>query len=207
MLFRTCIDLPTSSFHCLFCHGYEQRNSVSSGVLAFDDTTPIPFDLHASRNAAQLTKSVTIYTHGNTSRVSEIQVSLGSVAPDTIDNRRITKFVLGPNKTGLTIHFKDGSSKYEAFLSYSPKSTLKSDFLAKQLGLKTTQEGDLMVKPPFGETSLRGCFAAGDNSSLSKTIPNAVNTGSNSAVGAASYVQSRMYGQGSLGEHLEMMLE
>lgn len=189
----------------MFCHGYEQRDSLSSGVLAIDDVAVLPFALNVSRNAAQLTKSVTIYTHGNASHAAVIRAAVGSVAPVTVDSRRITKFVLGPNEIGLTIHFEDGSSKYEALLSHKPKSKLKSDFLAQQLGLEITPQGDLKVKPPFGETTLRGCFAAGDNSSFLKTSPNAVYAGSNSAAGVASHVQSRMYGQKSLSEYLEMM--
>ncbi|KAI0003441.1 FAD/NAD(P)-binding domain-containing protein [Xylariaceae sp. FL0662B] len=192
-----------SIFHCLFCHGYEQRGSSSSGVLAINDVAPVPIALHVARNAAQLTKSVTVYTNGDTSRAADIQAAVGPAGPFTVDNRRIAKFVLGPNQIGLTIHFEDGSTKNEAFLSHKPLSKLKSDFLAKQLELETTPQGDLKVSPPFGETSLRGCFAAGDNASLLKSTPNAVNAGANSAVGATSHVQGSMYGQINFREALE----
>ncbi|TVY27407.1 Thioredoxin reductase [Lachnellula hyalina] len=206
------VDIPgfdecwgRSIFHCLFCHGYEQRGSASSGVLAIGDVAPVPLALHVSRNAAQLTKSVTIYTNGDASRAAEIQAGIGSVAPFTVDSRRITKFVLGPNQIGLTMCFEDGSSKEEAFLSHKPKSKIKSSFLAEQLGLELTPQGDLKVNPPFGDTNLSGCFAAGDNSSFLKTSPNAVNSGANSAAGTASHVQSRLYGQESLGEFMQKM--
>ncbi|KAI0817181.1 FAD/NAD(P)-binding domain-containing protein [Xylaria sp. FL0064] len=179
-----------SIFHCLFCHGYEQRGSESSGILAINDLAP-------------MTKSVTIYTHGNAASAAEIQKAIGPMAPFTVDSRRITKFELGANELGITIHFEDGSSKKEAFLGHKPKSALKSSFLAEQLDLGITAQGDLEVKPPFGETTLGGCFAAGDNSSFLKITPNAVNAGANSAAGVASHVQSRMYGQKSLSEFMQ----
>lgn len=206
------VDIPgfdecwgRSIFHCLFCHGYEQRGSPSSGVLAIDDVAPVPLSLHVSRNAAQLTKSVTIYTNGNASQAAELEAAKGPTAPFVVDSRRITKFELGPNETGITIHFEDGSTKEEAFLSHKPKSKIKSSFLAEQLGLEMTPQGDIKVNPPFGETNVSGCFAAGDNSSFLKTSPNAVNAGANSAAGTASHVQSRLYGQQSLGEFMRKM--
>ncbi|KAH8773848.1 thioredoxin reductase glit-like protein [Diaporthe sp. PMI_573] len=192
-----------SIFHCLFCHGYEQRGSASAGVLAIDDAAPLPIALHVSRNAAQLVKSVTIYTNGDTSQVDTLQAAIGPKAPMTVDSRRITKFVLGPDKIGLTLHFEDGTTKDEAFLSHKPKSKLKSSELAEQLGLEITPQGDIKANPPFGETSLSGCFAAGDNASFLKTTPNALNTGANSAAGTASHVQSRKYGHKSLSEFMQ----
>ncbi|KAI0891916.1 FAD/NAD(P)-binding domain-containing protein [Annulohypoxylon nitens] len=194
-----------SIYHCLFCHGYEQRGSESSGVLAINDVAPIPIALHVTRNAARFTKLVTIYTNGDTSKIDEFKAAIGLNAPFTVDSRRITKFTLGPNQLGITLQFEDGTTKEEAFLGHKPMSKLKSDFLVKQLGLEITPQGDLKVSPPFGETSLRGCFAAGDNSSFLKTTPNAVNSGANSAAGVASHVQSGMYGQKSLSEAMQTM--
>lgn len=67
-----------------------------------------------------------------------------------VDSRRITRFVLGPTQTGLIIHFEDGTTKAEAFLSHKPKSSLKSGSLARQLGLELAPQGDSKVSPPFG---------------------------------------------------------
>lgn len=199
-----CVSInKPRSFHCLFCHGYEQRGSASAGVLAIDDVAPVPIALHVARNAAQLVKEVTIYTNGNNSQVDALQAAIGPTAPMTIDSRRITKLVLGTDQIGLTLHFEDGSTKEEAFLSHKPKSKVKSSELAEQLGLEFTPQGDIKANPPFGETSLGGCFAAGDNASFLKTTPNAVNAGANSAAGTASHVQSARYGQMSLSEFMQ----
>ncbi|KAI1322260.1 FAD/NAD(P)-binding domain-containing protein [Xylariaceae sp. FL0255] len=194
-----------SIYHCLFCHGYEERGNESSGILAIDDFSPVPATLHVARNAAQLTKNVTIYTNGDTASAAGFEAGVGPVAPFKIDSRRITKFELGNNQHGITIHFDDGTSKQEAFIAHKPKSALKSSSLAEQLGLQMTPQGDLLVSQPFGETSVGGCFAAGDNSSFLKTTPNALHTGANSAAGVTSHVQSRKYGHQSLGEFLKQM--
>ncbi|KAK8048226.1 hypothetical protein PG994_009956 [Apiospora phragmitis] len=167
----------------------------------------IPIALHVSRNAAQLTRSVTIYTNGNTALASDLKAAMGPTAPFVVDSRRITKFILGPDdKTGLTMHFEDGSSaKEKAFLAHKPKSKLKSDFLARELGLALTPQGDVQTRGPFGETSLSGCFAGGDCASFLKTAPNVVNSDAKNAAGLASHIQSRMYGQKSLSEAMQDM--
>ncbi|KAF1979698.1 hypothetical protein BU23DRAFT_563092 [Bimuria novae-zelandiae CBS 107.79] len=48
-----------SIFHCLFCFGYEQRGSASSGILTADTSLPPPLYIHVARNALQLSESVT----------------------------------------------------------------------------------------------------------------------------------------------------
>lgn len=80
---------------------------------------PLPVALHVARNAAQLAKSVTIYSNGNESQTEDIQAAIGPSAPMTVDSRRITRFVLGPNKTGVTLHFEDGGTKDEAFIGHN----------------------------------------------------------------------------------------
>ena len=194
--------LTGPSFHCLFCHGYEQRGSESSGVLAIDDGAPVPFALHVSRNAAQLTKKVTLYTNGNAQHAETLKAAVGLTAPVTVDHRKIAKFALGPNNVGCMLTFEDGTTKDEAFIAHKPKHALKSSELTKQLGCDITPQGDIKASPPFGETTVSGCFAAGDNASFLKTTPNAINVGSNAAAGIASHVQSRKYGHKSLGEYL-----
>ncbi|XDG05271.1 hypothetical protein ABKA04_004886 [Annulohypoxylon sp. FPYF3050] len=181
---------------------YPDLTSVGDEA-SINDVAPIPIALHVTRNAARFTKYVTIYTNGDTSKIDDFKAAIGPTAPFTVDGRRITKFALGPNQLGITITFEDGTTKDEAFLGHKPLSKLKSDFLAKQLGLELTPQGDLKVSPPFGETTLSGCFAAGDNSSFLKTTPNAVNSGANSAAGVASHVQAGMYGQKSLSEAMQ----
>lgn len=165
----------------------------------------VPFALYASREAAQLTKKVTLYTNGDMENAETLKTAVGPVAPITVDHRKITKFTLGENNVGCTLTFEDGTTKYEAFIAHKPKHAIKGRDLVDQLGLEVTPQGDVKVNPPFLETSVPGCFAAGDNSSFLKSIPNAINAGANASAGVASHVQSRKYGHQSLSEALRLI--
>src|SRR4051812_35572264 len=87
------------SFHCLFCHGYEERGASTAGVLAMDDCAPAPAALHMARFANRLAQKVTIYTHDNDSVTKDIEQALSQCNPDSktrknvnIDSRKIAKF-------------------------------------------------------------------------------------------------------------------
>lgn len=109
-------------------------------MLAVDDVVPVPFALHVARNAAQLTKKVTLYTNGNAHHAEPLKAAVGSVAPITVDYHKITQFTLGPNSIGCTLTFEDGPTKEEAFVAHKPKHTLKSHDLIAQLGLEVTPQ-------------------------------------------------------------------
>lgn len=182
-------------YHCLFCFGYEDRGSPSSGILWFEDDFQLGFVQHMARNGAQLSNAVTIYTNGSTARAEAFKAATVQKEPFKTDSRRIRKFELGPTGSGVLITFEDGSTRAEGFLAHKPIMRLRSGTIAEQLGLETTPQGDIKVIPPFGETSVPGCFAAGDNSSTYKMVSNAIHAGALAASGVASHVQSRRYGQ------------
>lgn len=124
-----------------------------------------------SRNAAQLTKRVTIYTNDNPTLAAQLGPALGDKAPVSVDDRRIIRLESTPTGIGLTVHFADGSSKEEAFLAHKPLVRLRGSF-AEQLGLDRMPDGDIKVTPPFGETSVAGCeypISPSKLSSLSKS--------------------------------------
>ncbi|KAI1171576.1 FAD/NAD(P)-binding domain-containing protein [Nemania sp. FL0916] len=190
-----------SIYQCLPFEGYEQRGNESSGVLALQGAATILQILQLARNAAQLTKSVTIYTNGNASFTAQIKEAIGLESPFTVDDRRFLGFERSPEeeKGRIKISFLDGSNKWEAFLTYKRKIMPASRPLMEQLGLRITPENDVEVKYPYGETSLSGCFAAGDNSSPVKTIANAVGAGFNCAIGVSDYVQCKKFGHKYIG--------
>lgn len=190
----------TKSFHCLFCFGYEQRDSDSSGILTADMNIPPPLYIHVARNALQLSKSVTLYTNGDTSRTAAFRDAIGPKAAMKVDERRIASFKLGEESTGVTITFEDGSEKYEAFLAHNPEVKLRSMELVEQLGLEMAPQGHIAVQPPFGEASVPGVFVAGDAMTTTRMIPQALATGAGAASGAAGHVQSRALGQLSMGD-------
>jgi thioredoxin reductase len=148
---------------------------------------------------------VTIYTHGNDKVQQELQAAVGSKAAITFDSRIIKGFSMPDDNSYITLTFEDGSTKDEAFLATKPKCVLRSKKLAEDLGLELTPQGDIKCTPPLGETSLTGCFAAGDSGHQFKSIPGAIHGGSNAAAGAGSHVQSRLYGHKSLGDYLKLL--
>ena len=51
-------------YHCLYCHGYEERERGPAGVLAVGMVANAGPALQLARNAAQLCGEATIFTHG-----------------------------------------------------------------------------------------------------------------------------------------------
>ncbi|KLJ08797.1 hypothetical protein EMPG_15765 [Blastomyces silverae] len=64
-------------YHCLYCEGYEDRETARSGVLAIQTASIAPMAIHLAGNAANLSSSVTIYTDGSGGLSTQIQTSLG----------------------------------------------------------------------------------------------------------------------------------
>jgi len=189
---------PHPSFHCLFCHGYEERFSASSGVLAVGDLANAPPAMHFARNAHQLTPNgVTIYTSGHDSLHDSLVSALGPESCIKVDSRVITRLEKGKHRAEVILHFSDGNHAIEGFLAHKPKCQLSGTF-AQQLGLELTPHGDLKVTPPFYQTSLPGVFTAGDTTSPMKIAPNALFTGGAAGAGVAAQLQAEAMGHKSM---------
>ena len=180
------------SFHCLYCHGYEEKGSPSSGVLAIQGCAIAPLALHLAENAAQLTTSVTIYTNGAEQLEAALSASKGPNPAFKVDGRPIVRLVKESNAADVTLEFQDGSKKTESFLVHNPMTRVKGPF-AEQLGLEVTPGGDIVANPPFHQTSVRGVFAAGDSITPYKVVPGAISSGCNAAVAAATLLQAEKY--------------
>jgi thioredoxin reductase len=184
-----CAD-KVPSFHCLFCHGYEERGAPSAGVLAIGELSAVPPALHLGRAARQLAGAVTIYTDGSESLSTALAKEIGSHEKDRIrtDSRQISKLVKEDEGTDITIHFRDGTTMRETFLVHRPKTDLNGPF-AQQLGLELLPTGDIKTTPPFHETSSQGVFAIGDCASPGKIVANAIATGAFAGAGVAAQLQ------------------
>ncbi|KAL9059845.1 MAG: hypothetical protein Q9162_000915 [Coniocarpon cinnabarinum] len=193
---------PSGIFHCLFCHGYEERGAHSSGVLAVDRLAAVPTALHFARSALQLSQTATLYTHGSTKLLSEVRDTVGDSLTERleIDSRKITRLEKSPHRAEMILHFEDGTSATEAFLSHTPRSALRGPF-AEQLGVELTPEGNVRTTTMFNETSVRGVFAAGDIATLVKITPNAILTGNAAGAGVCLQVQADNLGHKPLIGH------
>ena len=114
-----------------------------------------------------------------------------------VDSRKIKKLVKDVNQAEVTIHFEDGTEKAEAFLGAAPKTVLRGKFI-DQLGLERGPGGEILTTPPFLQTSVKGIFAAGDNSSPMKIIATALSTGACAGAGASGQIISERLGQPSM---------
>lgn len=186
--------LMVESFHCLFCHGYEERGAPSAGVFAIDDCAPSHFAVHLARFANRLASKVTIYTNGNKAATKGIQEVLSKARPESkaaqnisVEPRKIAKLVKGGRKAEVEVFLEDGTKKLEGFIAHKPKGEPRGPWV-EQLGLETTKQGDIKVNFPLNETSVSGVFAGGDCAQMMKAVTTAIAMGGACAAGAASSI-------------------
>ncbi|EKJ71972.1 hypothetical protein FPSE_07826 [Fusarium pseudograminearum CS3096] len=180
-------------FHCLFCHGYEDRNSQSVGVLAVGECAETLTVARMARAAHQFSRSITIYTNGNSELGDQVYRLLGKEGWCSINNLGIKKVYM-PQKTPASpitvqVELSDGTTKTEDFLVHKP-ATVQASALYTQLGLQLTAEGDIKVKEPMFETSKAGVFAVGDCASPNKFVSSASTSGGFAGAGAAMQLQA-----------------
>jgi thioredoxin reductase len=169
-------------FHCLFCRGFEERGADSVGVLASGLLTAPGIIAHAASMAKRLAKTATIYTNGNPALLGQVREVLRS-SKISYDDRKIVRLEL-ENATGpgVIVHFADASCKREGFITNHPRVEQRSPFAA-QLGLECLPTGEIHVTAPFNETSLTGCFAAGDAATEIKSAVQAIHMGTFAGAG------------------------
>ncbi|KAF2869223.1 hypothetical protein BDV95DRAFT_609452 [Massariosphaeria phaeospora] len=182
-------------YHCLFCLGYEDRGAESAGVLAVQALAMMPpLAVHMADNAAQLARSVTIFTNGSEEVAQQLR-AMTADSPFTIETRGISKLV--EREEAVEVVFQDGSSQVVAFVVHNPLTTPQGS-VVQQLGLQMSPTGDIQAHAPSYQTSSRGVFAAGDCISPFKVIPHAIASGNFAAVAAATQLQAEKYGHASM---------
>ncbi|KAE8160399.1 hypothetical protein BDV40DRAFT_216576 [Aspergillus tamarii] len=181
----------TGIFHCLFCHGYEERGCVSAGLLAVGDVANPMVAIHFARMAKRFATTVTLYTDG----AEELAQTLKESARGTgikVDMRKISKLAKGPGESDVQVIFEDGTQVTEGFLTHKPRTEINGPF-AGQLGLQLTPTGDFDAMAPFYSTSVPGVFAAGDCVSPVKVVATAMSSGVLVAGGLVGQLQDELY--------------
>jgi thioredoxin reductase len=148
----------------------------------------------------QLTPSgVTLYTNGETDLTTSFNEALdkGKAIHINVETRKIARLEMVPDNEGIMIHFEDETYALEAFLAHRSYMEERST-LAQQLGLEKNDDGDIIAKSPFNETSVRGVFASGDNVGLMKVATHAMWTGSLVGCGVACQLQADASGHRGL---------
>jgi thioredoxin reductase len=187
--------IVADSFHCLYCHGWEEKGAASAGVLADADIPSVPHALHMARQTLRMSKEATIYTNGNEDLANDLRAAIDTAtAPMKVDSRKIENLVKAPHRARCNWHFADGTRATEAFIAHKPKTKLRGN-LAQQLGLERTPAGVIKVSPPFNQTSLRGVFAAGDCAMTMQTVTTALQSGTWTGGGVPLQIQAETYNQ------------
>ncbi|KAI0150366.1 FAD/NAD(P)-binding domain-containing protein [Xylariaceae sp. FL1272] len=182
----------TGIFHCLFCHGFEERGAVSAGVLASGLFANAMFPPAVARMANRLAGSVNVYTEGNESLGSEIRALLKSTKRFHIETRKIKSFAKDTDAegdAGILVTLEDGTINKEGFIAHVPDFELNGSF-ATDLGLEIAPQGHINAVPPFYNTNVPGVFAAGDCATMMKAVPMATAMGSFVAGGLAHSLQA-----------------
>ncbi|KAI0841362.1 thioredoxin reductase glit [Hypoxylon sp. FL0890] len=186
-------------FHCLFCHGFEERGASSAGVLAMGPmlggaggpSAPLMAPVIA-RMAGRLADHVTVYTDGNKELGALIRETLKSPPKFHVENRRVVCLSKDPQvegDAGVIVTLEDGTTNREMFLAHAPAVELNGPFAA-DLGVALAPQGNVDAQPPFYTTSVPGVYAAGDCATFMKAVPMATMMGSCVAAGLAHVLQA-----------------
>ncbi len=156
-----------SVVHCPYCHGYELRN-VRTGIIANGERA-----IHLASLVHNLTREVTVLTSGKSeltseqvAKLAEHNIGIVETAISEIEHRQ--GYV-------QSVVFNDGNkTAFEAVYAAIP-FTQHSD-IPVALGCELTDQGYIKVDGSQ-KTTVDGVFACGDNSSMMRSVANAVYTG------------------------------
>jgi thioredoxin reductase len=167
-------------FHCLFCHGYEESGSEKAALLATGFLANPQFALPISGMANRFAKEVVIYTNGNEETKVALQAALAeSILSVTIDSRvlvKTEKLDVESNER-VAVHFANGEKEILGFMVSIPEFEVNvPKGWMESLGLELDEMNNLKVDK-MGQTTCSGVFAAGDGSTMMKSVPAAIFTG------------------------------
>lgn len=178
-------------FHCLFCHGYEERGSASVGVLAGGLANDADVLERVAKMAKRLADHVTVYTNGDEELATQTREQLKSTKID-FDTRVVARLELVGEGPEMDMILADGSRVREGFLASMPKYEQRSS-LPSQMGLEIDGDSGLIkVEAPFNETSLAGCLAAGDAATPYHGVLAALYTAGGSGGGLVAFLQNEL---------------
>jgi thioredoxin reductase len=137
--------------------------------------------------ALRFNPDVTIYTNGPppTDNATAQALRIAQASKAKVDTRTVKRLINnGPGpENGITIEFQDGSNAKLGMLLHRPPTINRGQRFIDQLGLNTRDgSGEIVTDPVFAETSVKGCFAAGDTQELVKQVAVAMGSGMFSSI-------------------------
>jgi thioredoxin reductase len=156
-----------SILHCPYCHGYEVAGK-EWGILANGETA-----YHFCMILSNWTKKIVLFTNGLCSLTTEQQQKLEQKGIKIIESR--LQSVDHTNGQLQQLHFEDGSP-YPLTVLYLKAPTKQQSDIPLHLGCELSEEGHIKIDD-MQRTSVAGIYAAGDNSSMLRSVSLAVSSG------------------------------
>lgn len=157
-----------SILHCPYCHGYEVKNEktgiIANGTIGYEFIKMI----------SNWTKDLTVFTNGKTT-LTEEQTAILKKNNVTVVENEIDYFLHNEGKI-INIVFKNGT-KIAVKALYAKPPFEQHSLLPQELGCEITEQGLIKVDT-FQKTTIAGIYAAGDNSTLVRSLAQAVSSGS-----------------------------
>lgn len=163
--FEACWGI--SVVHCPYCHGYELRNK-QTGIMANGERA-----FHIASLVSNLTDHVTVLTSGKADLKPEALEKLNKHNIKIIETE--ISEIEHENGHVKQVVFNDGRRlPFEALYAGVPFT--QHSGTPASLGCELTELGYIKTGS-FQETTVKGIFACGDNSSMMRSVANAVYTG------------------------------
>lgn len=164
-----------SVIHCPYCHGYEVRNQTT-GIFANGEMA-----YEFAKLIWNWSKDLTLFTNGKSTLSPEQTKTLQSRQINIVEKEIVKVF----HKNGQLEHlvFGDGTTqKLDAL--YAKLGFKQSTDLPLNLGCEFNENGYIKVDM-MQKTTVDGLFACGDNTSMMRSVANAVYSGNMAGVVAS----------------------
>ena len=156
-----------SVIHCPYCHGYEFKTRKTA-IMANGERA-----MHLASLVHNLSKDLTILTAGQASFTKEQSDKLKTHGIAVVE-KEISKIQHKNGWVQQVIFNDDEEMAFDAV--YAAVPFRQHAGIPVSLGCELTEQGYIMVDN-FQKTSVKGVFACGDNSSMMRSVANAVATG------------------------------
>ena len=156
-----------SVIHCPYCHGYEYR-SRPTAIMANGDRA-----FHLASLVSNLTGKLSIFTHGKADFTDEQAAVLAKHRIPVVE-KEVHEMV---HEGGHIRHvvFKDGST-FGLDALYAGIPFEQHCKIPEMLGCELTDQGHIKTNAAL-KTNVEGIFACGDNTSMMRSVANAVSSG------------------------------
>ncbi|KAL3964933.1 hypothetical protein ACCO45_001937 [Purpureocillium lilacinum] len=152
-------------FHCMFCHGFEERGAESAGVLAAGMMTSADMLAHIAPMVKRLARSVTVgKIRFDTRRIARVALAhppkLHHHHHHHQDEEEDSSSSDDAASTAVTLHFDDGTSATEGFVANHPAVQQRAGNLVAELGLQVGAAGSVVKALEMGTFAAAGLVAA-----------------------------------------------